>query len=457
MRIEKIEIKGLFGIFDHDIPLNQDKRLTILYGPNGVGKTKTLELINNVFRGRYFEIAKTPLKELRISFSNSSFLKLLPETPGDRQTSLIDDDSFSEEEIIKYKDLFIVNEKGDKFSLGINKVISSGMIADIAESSERLKRVGARRWIDRNTGEFLSQSDIIDRYADYLPEFEYHAPKWIANYTDQFDVNLINTTRLLNLGLNGSDSKIRRFRPNEKRYAVEEYSEDLARRISMVQSDYADKSQELDRTFPTRLLNGNSINQVDSKDLDKRMQELNDKRDLLINAGLIDGKATQFDIKDFKNTNPSDINVLSVYIDDIENKFEVFDDTLERINTFKDSINSRFRYKKMVIDRKRGFYFLSNNNTKLPLSKLSSGEQHEIVLFYNLLFRVKENAIILIDEPEISLHVSWQNKFLDDILKIIEINHFDVIVATHSPDIIQDKMDLAVELKGPENESSHNA
>ena len=39
MRITKISVKGLFGMFDHEIPLNQESRITIIHGPNGVGKT----------------------------------------------------------------------------------------------------------------------------------------------------------------------------------------------------------------------------------------------------------------------------------------------------------------------------------------------------------------------------------------------------------------------------------
>ena len=38
MRITKVLVKKLFGIFDHEIPLNQDSRITIIHGPNGFGK-----------------------------------------------------------------------------------------------------------------------------------------------------------------------------------------------------------------------------------------------------------------------------------------------------------------------------------------------------------------------------------------------------------------------------------
>lgn len=43
LRIESISVEGLFGLYDHTIPLNLEDRVTIIHGPNGVGKTKILE------------------------------------------------------------------------------------------------------------------------------------------------------------------------------------------------------------------------------------------------------------------------------------------------------------------------------------------------------------------------------------------------------------------------------
>ncbi|MFM0158773.1 AAA family ATPase, partial [Paraburkholderia sediminicola] len=77
---------------------------------------------------------------------------------------------------------------------------------------------------------------------------------------------------------------------------------------------------------------------------------------------------------------------------------------------------------------------------------LSSGEQHEIVLMYDLLFRVRPNTLVLIDEPELSLHVTWQKAFLRDLLGIVAAANFDVILATHSPFVVGDRSDLAIAL-----------
>ncbi|MEC4867623.1 MAG: AAA family ATPase, partial [Jaaginema sp. PMC 1078.18] len=104
----------------------------------------------------------------------------------------------------------------------------------------------------------------------------------------------------------------------------------------------------------------------------------------------------------------------------------------------------------------KGFVFSTRYNNSLTNSKqllpteLSSGEQHELVLLYELLFKVEPNSLVLIDEPELSLHVGWQVQFLKDLQEIVKLANLDILMATHSPDIIQDRWDLTVELKGIE-------
>ena len=105
-------------------------------------------------------------------------------------------------------------------------------------------------------------------------------------------------------------------------------------------------------------------------------------------------------------------------------------------------------FKHISISRDSGFYIVDNDNPKktLDLSQLSSGEKQDIVLFYDLIFSTKEKLLLLIDEPEISLHISWQKKFLDDLLEVSKHSNVQVIVATHSPQIVSNHMDIQIDL-----------
>lgn len=78
----------------------------------------------------------------------------------------------------------------------------------------------------------------------------------------------------------------------------------------------------------------------------------------------------------------------------------------------------------------------------IPLKFLSSGEQQELVMLYKLIFNGEKDTIILIDEPEISLNVSWQREFLDDMKEIVDMNKICLVIATHSPQIINENWEL---------------
>ena len=84
----------------------------------------------------------------------------------------------------------------------------------------------------------------------------------------------------------------------------------------------------------------------------------------------------------------------------------------------------------------------------MKLKNLSSGEQHQIVLFFELIFLANSGTYYLIDEPEISLHVDWQRSFLDDIARVESLRGHKFIIATHSPQIIGSRRSLCVALDG---------
>lgn len=73
-------------------------------------------------------------------------------------------------------------------------------------------------------------------------------------------------------------------------------------------------------------------------------------------------------------------------------------------------------------------------SVKLSVKSLSSGELNIVTILYYLIFETTRGSIVLIDEPEISLHVVWQEQLSVLIEKIMESKPgVQVIIATHSP------------------------
>ena len=59
----------------------------------------------------------------------------------------------------------------------------------------------------------------------------------------------------------------------------------------------------------------------------------------------------------------------------------------EKIDLLKTIINDHFLFKELFIDKQHGFIFKNNNDQIIDPSDLSSGEQHELVLLYQLLYQ----------------------------------------------------------------------
>ncbi|HDY92275.1 MAG TPA: ATP-binding protein [Pseudoalteromonas sp.] len=81
--------------------------------------------------------------------------------------------------------------------------------------------------------------------------------------------------------------------------------------------------------------------------------------------------------------------------------------------------------------------YLSPNAKVRSLSARSSGEQCLFLLFLGIVASIEDNSLVLIDEPEISLHPSWQERFVDILNQSLNTYsgcHF--IIATHSPLIV---------------------
>jgi energy-coupling factor transporter ATP-binding protein EcfA2 len=126
--------------------------------------------------------------------------------------------------------------------------------------------------------------------------------------------------------------------------------------------------------------------------------------------------------------------------------------TLKKTQLFVEIIESYLDKKTVKVTNKEGLIFVDAiTGTKIFPEQLSSGEQHLIIIFFNLLFNTLRNSLVLIDEPELSLHIHWQRKFLKTVLKIADLNEIDCILATHAPQLIHDRRDLTISLKGADN------
>lgn len=107
----------------------------------------------------------------------------------------------------------------------------------------------------------------------------------------------------------------------------------------------------------------------------------------------------------------------------IENLFQVIDEMLAETG------------KKVEISRDSTSQLVFRQDDRLlNVEQLSTGEKQLLLLLLTVFLQDNKPAILFADEPEVSLHISWQQVLIDN-LKRLNPN-CQLIIATHSPSII---------------------
>ena len=119
----------------------------------------------------------------------------------------------------------------------------------------------------------------------------------------------------------------------------------------------------------------------------------------------------------------------------------------ESVVVFLDIVNGIFINKTVFVNESGNLSVRMDSGAPLPISKLSSGEKQILVIFYRLLFQTAPGSLVIIDEPEMSLHISWQQQIGHYLIDVGKLRDLQMIVATHSPQVIHDNWNLAAELK----------
>ena len=440
MRIKRVFVKKLFHLFDHEIPMNMDERITIIHAPNGFGKTAILRMIDGLFNSRYSELRTFPFVTFGVELDDGETLQV------ERQPADKTDEKRKRRKRNGQQLVFSSGEHRFELKPVTERADLPVPIGAIENIVPHLYQAGPRLWRTAD-GEVLDMDDVLDRYSKFFPipvDTMREEPKWLREIRDSVDVRFIRAERLV---ARSEERKIRhRETGPQLTPTVLNYSEALASAIRATLTKYAELSQSLDRTFPVRLVGQSPAADLTKDEISNRLAEFETKRKRLIDSGLLDQEINpHFQVP--QTLDDTKASVLSVYVGDVEEKLAVFDSIALKIDLFKSIINRRFRHKMMAISKENGLTFTTESGQPLDPTSLSSGEQHELIMLYELLFKVRPDSLILVDEPEISLHVAWQQEFLRDLHEITTLSQFDVLVATHSPQIISERWDLTVELE----------
>lgn len=443
--LKGIKIKGLFNRFNYDIKLKPGG-ITIITGPNGYGKSTILRIINSISNDSLSKTIEFPFKSIELIFTDSEpfYMEKLKES-------------------IKINDIKLPTQ-----SINTRYYDELNNIANRAWENSDLYDydINRRIYIDN-----INNRNIIHRnlYPDIMKKYEIKEPFLLNILTDTLSMSKEVKERktqisqikscqnaLDNARQNLGEIKyIREQRLLEERVieknrnidskvkivqVIKEIPDKLLNQIKNVMNEHSNLSSKLDSSYPERLFNSES--DLDKKEFEESLKDIDEYQNRL----------TKYELSEQQNAfNPRFDKVyskaLKVYFSDSKEKFHVFQSLLEKLDTFESIVNDKFNSKRIVISKNFGLKVMDDNNNQLELQQLSSGEQEILVLFYQLIFETKEK-LLLIDEPEISLHIAWQKELLEDFKKIVQVKNGDVniIVSTHSPQIISNNWSIQIDL-----------
>lgn len=457
MKLKNIKIDKLFGIYDYDIDMFYKEYVTILHAPNGMGKTTVLKMVKAIINGDILFLDETPFLKAKLTFDNGDYIyvskKNVFETIFDKDFKNIrnlyyHDSDFSGVLPVKYS----IKSKDKKI-----KHYEVKLNGDIMLMLSR--RIPPRYRTAYNGGE-----EVVISFKDFIADEEFGMElfenpelyEMLNEYQIKLPIHIIEANRIFKSLISDDIRKRARERLTQVD-SIRVYTNELKEIMDSRKKEKEVVSEVLDRTFPKRILDlflhSTKRKSYEENTIKEQLNELERKRVELEKIGLIVENESA-DLSNELEFPKETLSILNLYIEDNTKKLEVYNDLKDKLEILLKIINERngFSNKKMKIHSEMGVEFILDNGNIVPLEKLSSGEKNDFILFYELIFKCHSNSLILIDEPEISLHIAWQQEFINELLEICKMNNMQAIVATHSPNIVDEHWDLLKDMMGKEEE-----
>lgn len=415
--ISKVNIYKLWGRVDRELKLVND--VNFIIGPNGTGKTSIIRLVAGVLRGDYSTIRDIWFSTLVIRLKST------------KRTRTI---------------LIRVNRESEK-EFGIFRRASIEYFeGNLRNKPKFVDEIDAIRLLNSNVhGEYSTANAQMRQALSALCQIT-----WLS----------LNRVR---------QSPLHEGRWRSKDNPVDAHIEDLQNRfrayMNRLKSEIENARKEFDRNVFLSLLKPRGAKSglmlVRKLSIEKQKSTTN----MLFDSLNIHSDNAERSIKDFYDYVSESVDKLKsmdlktavkIGADDISKVFalsqleDITDQWFqhnEKIKSIKSSeallrdlVKSFLTEKNMFISDSGDIVFyiqnlsFANGIQVINTWELSSGEKQILILLVEALLQQNKTFIYIADEPELSLHVLWQERLVDAIRSLNP--NSQILFATHSPDIV---------------------
>lgn len=472
MKITRLHAENVHGYLLIDVGFYDD--ITFLTGLNGSGKTSALRLLMALLTPNIIELEAISftLAELTVFDNGENIHILATKTPTEIRLKI----SRIEEELVINRselDFIIDSKRSDELSPKVREKYNSNTVFQsiLKMSTPMFLGLDRRFLVPRSTAEDFEEARrreyMVRRYwpEDSLSRTEATVPSHLL----EINYLVVNRMQEIRASQEQLDETLRKeffkkafeYKPSgflssemkmPSKKELESYRQQLSRieqnaegikiPVPEIQAALTDFFEKMGQIVDSLEKNASKQKPTIPKDRSNYQNKKTEKLDRVI--------PDRAYVEWIVNKPQADrilehLHLLNNYIE----KHKSLRDPIVRFSTLVNGFLSQTR-KKVIVGNNGQLTIQINGNAKdsRSISALSSGERQLLVMLAHLSFNpnLDGSGVFIVDEPELSLHIDWQEKFVD---AVCEANpNVQIILATHSPAIILDRTDSCKNLRG---------
>ena len=437
MQLRRFEVDRLFGLFDHAFdfpePSEDDPRpaVVVLHGPNGVGKTTILRMLEGMMTLSFGPFRRAPFAEARLTLNTGSTISVARESEPDHL-------------LVTF----------DGHATRLNATHSGSLEASDRATTEKLRSVffEATRSVKLELLETRRIESLHEALREAIEATE-HAGRYAR--TEYYPRAAHQQYELFRPGAHAPElpPQLKRRRTKRRRGPGSALSSRVSEFIREAQLNhrrfFLGSEAEL---FPKMLerLSATKAPDVSAESILNRLQALDNRERKIKRLGLAvdawDFQQLAQRLQAVPGLRDYALAAVDSYAEFLESRIEQRWLVAERLFTFEAVLERFLQAKTVRVNADRGLEIESLTGAPLAEWMLSSGEYHLLYLMVSALTTQRRGTVLLIDEPEMSMHLAWQRQLVRGLLECASKAQPQLILATHSPDIAAGFEDQMVDL-----------
>lgn len=431
--IKNVVLEGIHQRYNLDIDFHET--LNVLHGQNGTGKSTLIHILANIANNDFLRFIYLDFSLIRVTYSDGNFVEITQvNEEGARYT--VKSKSSLELEFTKVEALETLNGLDD----------------------ERFRRDFLTDLMVRQK-QFIEVNELPKIKSSYFPAFRTMLEAWSSQEEDARRV----------YGRNGpSVSKVTSFARNlfgrflpsinypsplDIEYNLREEIRDAQLKIGRYESSIF--SQSFVRVF-SAILSGA---EGDAGVAEKLLEEISELTNASAISVMNDFQGPSYayaelqrligSSRESQKLASSAAGALTVYRDALLERQQFQAEIFAKINKYFDAVNAFLDQKELRYEPdshrripKVGLKF--PDGTWSSVKVMSSGERQLLTMLYAVT-KMSSDSLVLIDEPELSLHIDWQEELLSKMMG--QLGARQIIVCTHSPSIAADYDQFMIEVE----------